>query len=334
MAKTSMVMKDIERPQRFEAVEATATYGRFEVEPFMRGFGMTVGHALRRLLLSSIVGTAVTAVRMQGAKHEFSSLPGMQEDVINVILNLKQLALKMDHDAPEKLTIDEKGPKTVTAADLKLKKGIEVINPELVIAHLNEDGHLKMELDIELGRGYRPVDNRQGAEIGRIPVDAAFSPVSRVHYQVVPTRVGQMTDFDKLILEVWTNGAISPQDAVAYAAKILKEHLQIFITFSEVDDTRPVNEDLSAEEQKILQLMDISVDEMDLSVRSSNCLRGINVGTLGELVDLSEQELLKARNFGAKSMTEIKDKVKEYGLRLGMRDEIAGLRARARRQQG
>ena len=165
-------------------------------------------------------------------------------------------------------------------------------------------------------------------------MDAAFSPVSRVHYQVVPTRVGQMTDFDKLILEVWTNGAISPQDAVAYAAKILKEHLQIFITFSEVDDTRPVNEDLSAEEQKILQLMDISVDEMDLSVRSSNCLRGINVGTLGELVDLSEQELLKARNFGAKSMTEIKDKVKEYGLRLGMRDEIAGLRARARRQQG
>lgn len=344
MAKTSIVMKDIERPNRFEASEESATYGRYEIEPFMRGFGMTVGHALRRMLLSSIVGTAVTAVRVQGVKHEFMSLRSqqgnkpcvMQEDIIDVILNLKQLALTMDHDGVEKLTIDEVGPKTVTAADLKLKKGVELVNPDLVLAHLNEGGHLKMELEVELGRGYRPVEKRESSEIGRIPVDAAFSPVRKVHYQVVPTRVGQMTDFDKLVLEVWTNGAISPKAAIAYAAKILKEHLQILITFEEIDDTRSRREELTPEEQKILELLDISVDELDLTVRSSNCLRGINVGSLGELVVLSEPELIKARNFGAKSMTEIKDKIKEYNLRLGMKDEIADLRARARKggQQG
>lgn len=331
MAKTSMIMKQVERPSKFETVEESATYGKYAVEPFMRGFGLTVGHALRRMLLSSIVGAAVTAVRVQGAKHEFSGLRGMQEDVIDVVLNLKQLALQTEHDGVEKVTLDVKGPKTVTAADLVLPAGLTLRNPELVLAHLNEEGHLKMELDVELGRGYRPVENRAGGEIGRIPVDAAFSPVRKVHYQVTPTRVGQMTDFDKLVIEVWTNGTISPKDAIAYAAKIVKEHMQIFITFEEIDDTRTVFEALNPDEQRLLEVLNLTVEELDLSQRPSNCLRGINIGTLGELASLSEAELMKARNLGKTTLQELKDKLTEHNLRLGMREEIEALRARAQR---
>jgi len=335
MAKKSIIMKDIEQPRKLEVVEETPNYGKIEIEPFMSGFGVTLGHAMRRMLLSSIVGAAVTSIKIQGIKHEFATLSGMQEDIIDLIFNLKKLAIKVEGTGPEKLTLDVKGDaktRVVTAADIKTKAGVEIINPELVLAHLNEDGHLKMELEVEIGRGYVGVDLKSKAEeIGRIHVDAMFSPVRKVNYRVEKCRVGQVTDFDKLIMEIWTNGAISVADAVAYAAKIIKEHMQVFINFDEVEEAEEAEEEMSPEELRLFDLLGTNVEEMELSVRASNCLRGANITSLIELVTMTEAELLKTRNFGSKSAQEIAARLTEMNLQLGMRPQIEELRAKAAR---
>jgi DNA-directed RNA polymerase subunit alpha len=297
------------------------TYGRFHVEPLERGFGITIGNSLRRILLSSLQGAAVTAVRINGVLHEFSTIHGVREDVTDIILNIKELLLKLHSDGPETLRLKVNKPGVVKAQDIQPNANVEILNPDHVIATLSGDGELDVEMVVKRGRGYIPAErNREeGQPIGTISVDALFSPIRKVNYTVTHSRVGQITDYDRLTLEVWTNGNVPPADAIAYAAKILKEQLSVFINFDEgevipkapeVPETAKLNENLFK-----------SVDELELSVRSANCLKNADIRYIGDLVQKTEAEMLKTKNFGRKSLNEIKEILSEKGLSLGMKLE-------------
>ncbi|OGF24588.1 MAG: DNA-directed RNA polymerase subunit alpha [Candidatus Eisenbacteria bacterium RBG_19FT_COMBO_70_11] len=297
----------------------TDGYGKFVIEPLERGFGITLGNALRRVLLSSLQGAAVTAVRIDGVLHEFSTLPGVIEDVTEIILNLKQVRLKLHGDGPKKGTFETRGKGEVRAGDLKVDADVVVVNPDLHIATLNRDGDLRMEVEINGGRGYVSADQHSATDrpIGVIAIDSLFSPVTRVNYHVEATRLGQRIDYDKLTIEVWTDRSILPSDAVAVAAKILRDHFQLFIHFEEPIEEE-VEEEVDEELERVRRLLDKSVEELELSVRSSNCLRAAEIKSIGDLVQKSEPEMLKYRNFGRKSLKEIQDILSEMGLSFGM----------------
>ncbi len=309
------------KPKALEAEEETLspTYGRFHVEPLERGFGITIGNSLRRILLSSLQGAAVTSVRIKGVLHEFSTIHGVREDVTDIILNIKELLVKMHTDGPETLRLKAEKPGVIKARDIQTSANVEILNPDHVIATLSEDGDLDMEMIVKRGRGYVPAErNREeGQPIGTIPIDALFSPIRKVNYTVTHSRVGQITDYDRLTLEVWTNGNITPADAVAYAAKILKEQLSVFITFDEGEAVPKATE--TPQSTKLNENLFKSVDELELSVRSANCLKNADIRYIGDLVQKTEAEMLKTKNFGRKSLNEIKEILAEMGLSLGMK---------------
>ncbi len=313
--------RDLIKPKALlvEKESLTPIYGKFFAEPLERGFGITLGNALRRVLLSSLQGAAVTSVRIEGALHEFTSLPGITEDVADIILNVKDMLLKMSTYEPRTMRIDAKGPRVITAGDLDTDSSIEILNKDLVLATVGEDGHLKLEMSARKGRGYVQAESNKTPNMaeGSIPIDSIFSPVKKVNYHVTNARVGQQTDYDKLTLEVWTDGSIQPEDAVAYAAKIIKDQLNIFINFEEdVEPEIPV--EIPAEAPFNENLLR-TVDELELSVRSANCLANASIKYIGDLVQKTESEMLKTKNFGRKSLKEIKEILAEMGLSLGMK---------------
>ncbi|HVO10929.1 MAG TPA: DNA-directed RNA polymerase subunit alpha [Vicinamibacteria bacterium] len=322
-----MLWKGFQKPKRLEVDRDTQTdhYGRFYAQPFERGFATTVGNALRRVLLSSIEGAAVTAVRVEGVLHEFSPIPGAMEDTTDLILNLKRVPLKMHVDHPKTLTLRTSEPGEVRAKHITPDADVEVLDPEAYIATLGAGATLAVEIRVKPGRGYVSADKNfdEDLSIGWIPLDSVHSPVKKVNYFVEQARVGQATDYEKLTLEVWTNGAVSPRDGVGLAAKLMKDHLQIFINLEEEDEeegveTPPV--EVSDEEKGALyEKLNKSVDEMELSVRSYNCLKNANIRTIGELVQKTEGEMLKTKNFGRKSLNEIKEILANMGLSLGMK---------------
>jgi DNA-directed RNA polymerase subunit alpha len=316
-----MLWKGFQKPKRLECESETltSTYGKFTAQPFERGFGTTIGNAMRRVLLSSIEGAAITAVRIDGVLHEFSSLPGVVEDVTDIILNLKRIPIKLHVDHPESLFIKAEGAGEVRAGQIQANPNIEILDPDSPIATLSEEGKLAMEMRVKRGRGYISADRNfdDDLSIGYIPIDSVHSPVRKVAYQVEDARLGQTTDYDKLTLEVWTDGSISPQDAVALGAKLLKDHMAIFINFEEAPAAE--KEELSEEAERLNENLNRSVDELDLSVRSYNCLKNANIRTIGDLVQKSEAEMLKTKNFGRKSLSEIKELLSEMGLSLGMK---------------
>jgi len=321
-----MLWKGFQKPKRLDADRESATdnYGRFYAQPFERGFATTVGNALRRVLLSSIEGAAVTAVRVEGVLHEFSPIPGAMEDTTDLILNLKRVPLKMHVDHPKTLLLRTSEPGEVRAKHITPDPDIEILDPEAYIATLGAGSTLAVEMRVKPGRGYVSADKNfdEDLSIGWIPLDSVHSPVKKVNYFVDQARVGQATDYEKLTLEVWTNGAVSPRDAVGLAAKLMKDHLQIFINIDGEDEeeTESVVVEVSDEEKGALyEKLGKSVDEMELSVRSYNCLKNANIRTIGELVQKSETEMLKTKNFGRKSLNEIKEILGEMGLSLGMR---------------
>ena len=297
----------------------TASYGKFYAEPLERGFGITLGNALRRVLLSSLQGAAVTTVRIDGALHEFTSLPGITEDVSDIILNIKDLLIKMRTWDQKTLRIDKRGPAEIRGSDVEVDSTVEILNKDLLLATVGPDGHLNMEMTCKKGRGYVQADGNKSANmpVGAIPIDSIFSPVKKVNYHVTNARVGQQTDFDKLTLEVWTDGSVSPEDAVAFAAKIIKDQLSIFINFEE--DVEPEIVIAPEPEQPFNENLLRSVDELELSVRSANCLANANIKYIGDLVQKTESEMLKTKNFGRKSLKEIKEILQEMGLQLGMK---------------
>jgi DNA-directed RNA polymerase subunit alpha len=305
-----------------EEESVTDTYGRFIAEPFERGYGMTIGNSLRRVLLSSIEGAAVTSIKIDGVLHEFSAIPGVLEDVTQIVLNVKQLVLRAHSRQPKTISVarDKKGP--VTAGDLAVDDTIEVINPDLQICTLAKPGKFRMEFEVSRGRGYVPADKhkKEGQPIGVIPVDALFSPVMRVDFSVEDTRVGQVTDYDRLILEVWTNGSMTPKDALLYASNILQRHLDLFVNYGSLPE-EPEEEEPTAVDEELQEKLKTPIAELELSVRSANCLREAQITTVGELVGKTPQELLKYRNFGKKSLQEIDDLLKGMGLTLGMSPE-------------
>ena len=302
----------------------TDFYGKFVCEPLERGFGITIGNSLRRVLLSSLQGAAITAVRLDGALHEFTTIDDVKEDVTDIILSLKEVVFQATQAKRYTLRLEKEGPAAVLAEDIRTEAeaGIRVLNPKQHVASVSRGGKLSMELMVGMGRGYVPAERNKEASmaIGWIPIDSLFSPVRKVNYTVTNARVGQMTDYDKLTLEVWTNGAVRPRDAVAYAAKILKEQLQIFINFQEQDEA-PTAARSSEAEPPLNENLFKSVEEFELSVRSANCLQNANITYIGELVQKTEADLLKTKNFGRKSLKEIKDKLAELGLNLGMHVE-------------
>jgi DNA-directed RNA polymerase subunit alpha len=318
---TTRNWRDLIRPRGIHVESDTLTefYGKFTAEPLERGYGITVGNSLRRILLSSLQGAAITALRVDSALHEFTTVSDVVEDVTDIVLNLKEVVLKAAQAKTYTVRIDKEGPGPVHARDIQLVDGLQVLNPEHVVATLDKKGPLAMELTVNVGRGYVPAERNKtpAMSIGTIPIDALFSPVRKVNYTVTNARVGQQTDYDKLTLEVWTNGAVRPQDAVAYAAKILKEQLSIFINFEETEETHYAAS--GSEEEPLNENLFRSVDELELSVRSANCLQNANIQLIGELVQRTEQDMLKTKNFGRKSLKEIKEILANMGLSLGMK---------------
>jgi DNA-directed RNA polymerase subunit alpha len=316
-----MKFKSLQMPKSLELDEASATdtYGIFTVEPLERGFGTTLGNALRRVLLSSIQGAAITSVKIDGALHEFSTLPNIREDVAEIIINLKKLRFSFIADEPQTLTLEADQAGEITAGSFTGGTGVEILNKDVVIATLDKGASLRIEVEVDTGRGFVLSEMQGQAEkpIGVITLDSNFSPVKRINFRVENTRVGQRTDYDKLILEIWTDGSISPMDAVSYAASILKNHLQIFISKEEEPAEEAVTE-VGDEWVRIHELLKRSVDELELSVRSSNCLRNADIKTIGDLVRKTESDMLKFRNFGRKSLKEISDILNSMGLHFGM----------------
>jgi DNA-directed RNA polymerase subunit alpha len=315
--------RELIRPRRLESdeEETEARYARFWCEPLERGFGQTLGNSLRRVLLSSLQGAAITSVRIEGVLHEFSTIPGVLEDVSDIVLNLKEVRLRMHAPGPRLLRVRRTGAGILTAGELVSDdSSIEVMNPEHKIATLSADAEVDMELTVDLGKGYRLAEGNKTEEmpIGTIPIDSIFSPVRKVNYSVTPARVGRETDFDRLNLEVWTDGAVAPVDAVAYAAKILKDQLSIFINFEEPEELPSAAKE---EGEPLNPHLFRSVDELELSVRSANCLQNANIRYIGELVQRTENEMLKTKNFGRKSLNEIKEVLHSMDLSLGMRLE-------------
>ena len=310
-------MIEIEKP-KIECIEMSDdfTFGKFVVEPLERGYGTTLGNSLRRILLSSLPGVAVTSIKIDGVLHEFSTVPGVAEDVTEIILNIKNLALKMHGDNTKILKIDVQGEKEILASDIICDSDIEIINPDLHIATLGEGHRFYMEMTVEKGRGYQTSEkNKQpGQPIGIIPIDSIFTPVKKVNYLIENTRVGQVTDFDKLVLEVWTNGTIKPDEAISFGAKILSEHLKLFITLTE--HVGNVEIMVEKEEDKKEKVLEMTIEELDLSVRSFNCLKRAGINTVEELTQKTEEDMMKVRNLGKKSLEEVQQKLEALGLGL------------------
>jgi DNA-directed RNA polymerase subunit alpha len=322
----------------FDTEKLTSTYGKFEIAPLEKGFGTTMGNSLRRILLSSLQGGAITAVKIDGVKHEFSTIKGVSEDVAEIILNLKEVRLLCHSQGPEKIEIHADKPGVIKAKDIITNENVEILNPEHHIATVNENGKLHIEMTVKMGKGYVPAEeNKEGGQsIDTLAIDAIFTPIHKVNYTVSQARVGQKTDFDKLTLEVWTNGSVKPQDAVAYSAKIMKEQLQIFINFDE-EKVKPKEEvvHIATNKSRVNENLLRKVDELELSVRSTNCLENADIKFIGELVQKSENEMLRTKNFGRKSLNEIKEILHEMGFSLGMKldaevsKEINGLRSKS-----
>jgi DNA-directed RNA polymerase subunit alpha len=315
--------RDMIKPKKVE-VSSTSTYGKFVCEPLERGFGITIGNALRRIILSSLHGAAITSVKFDDVMHEFSVIPGVLEDVSEVILNLKEVRLKLANTDPRTIHIDASGQGRVKASDIISDDGqVEILNPELHIATLSEEASFKMEMTVKVGKGYAlsEANKEEDAPIGTIPIDAVFSPIKRVNYVVTNARVGQKTDYDKLTLEIWTDGSIAPEDALAYAAKIFKEQMNIFINFDEsLEPSVSATED-HEHKSEFNENLYRTVDELELSVRSANCLKNANILKIYQLVQKTEAEMLKTKNFGRKSLNEIKEVLSEMDLSLGMKME-------------
>ncbi len=313
--------RDLIRPRSIQLEQDSGSdfYGKFTCEPLERGFGITIGNSMRRVLLASLQGAAITAVRMDSALHEFTTIADVVEDVTDVILNLKEIVFKAETPKTYTVRLEKEGPGIVTAGDIQLVDGLSVLNPDHAVATLDKKGPLSMELTVNVGRGYVPAERNKSATmpLGTIPIDALFSPIRKVNYTVQNARVGQQTDFDKLIIEVWTNGSVKPADAVSFAAKILKEQLSIWINFEETEETTYTAP--GQEEEPLNENLFRSVDELELSVRSANCLQNANIALIGELVQKSEADMLKTKNFGRKSLKEIKEILGTMGLSLGMK---------------
>ncbi len=308
----------------FDTQTITPYYGKFSCEPLERGYGITIGNSLRRILLSSIEGAAIVSVRIEGVPHEFTSIPGVMEDVTDIILNLKGVRLRLLGDRPRIVRIDKAGEGQVTAGDIQADDHVIVINPDWHIATLNKDGHLRMEMKVKRGRGYVPADRNRDEDdpIGTIPIDAIFSPIKKVAYNVSNARIGQITDYDRLTMEIYTDGSVGPQEAVSTAAKILRDQLSIFISEKELEEEmKPRQAEPARLPDEINEYLYRTVDELELSVRSANCLKNANIRLIGELVQKTEAEMLKTKNFGRKSLNEIKEILAEMGLSLGMKLE-------------
>jgi DNA-directed RNA polymerase subunit alpha len=316
-----MRVLEIEKPQ----IECEGTddekYGKFVLEPLERGYGTTLGNSLRRILLSSLPGTAVTSIKIEGIQHEFSTVPGVKEDVTEIILNLKKLAVKMTGDGSKKVIIDATGPMDLTAGDIKTDSTVEIFNPELHIATLEEDASIYMEINLARGRGYATADMNKSdsTPIGEIPVDSIYTPVRKANFSVENTRVGQVTDYDKLTLEVWTDGSVTPKEAVAIGAKIMQEHLRLFV---DLDDSTEEYEIMrEPAESAAEERLKMTIEELELSVRSFNCLKRANINTVEELTRKTEDDMMKVRNLGRKSLEEVKQKLRGLGLDLKADDE-------------
>ncbi len=315
------LLKGFKRPSKisFEHDELSPNYGRFIAEPFEKGYGLTIGNSLRRVLLSSIEGAAITAIKIEGVPHEFIAIDGVYEDVTRIILNLKKLRFSYESELQKVLHIVKNGPGELKGEDFNVDPDVRVLNPDLKLATLNEDGKIDMEVEIQRGRGYVPAElNKSNTEtVGVIPIDAIFSPVTKVNVKVEDTRVGQRTDYDKLIIELWTDGSVSPDDALAQAAKIIKDHMTIFINFEEdvEEETEVVDENI----EKMKTLLQKSIDELELSVRAYNTLKSLDIGLLEQLVQKTEDELKKSKHYSDVVIREIKEKLGEYHLSLGLK---------------
>lgn len=315
-------MIEIEKPRiSIEELDESGKYGKFVVEPLEPGFGITIGNSLRRVLLSSLPGTAVSFINIRGVEHEFDTIPGVLEDVPEIVLNIKSIVLKKTDDEPVKLIIEKKGSGEIKASDIELAPNVEIINPEQHIATLNEDADVYIEMSIEKGRGYEPSELKRDeiTEIGIIPMDSNFTPVEKVNWKVENTRVGQRTDYDRLILEVTTNGSMKADEATSLAAKVLTEHLELFIRLT--DHVSDINLMVEKEEDEKEKVLEMTVEELDLSVRSFNCLKRAGINTVEELIQKSENDMMKVRNLGSKSLQEVTEKLDELGLSLKPEEE-------------
>ena len=303
-----------------EELSQDGSYGRFVIEPLERGFGFTLGNALRRVLLSSLPGVAVTNIQIEGVQHEFSTVPGVTEDVAELILNLKGLSAKLYSDQPKTVTLDVKGPAEVKAKDIKVDDELEFVDPEAHIATLNEDAHLQMTLTVDKGRGYVSADKNKypNMPIGVIPIDSIFTPIKKVNYTVTDTRVGQITDYDKLTLELWTDGSVQPDEAISLAAKILTEHLTLFVSLTDQVTTISFTDQEEDTKGKVLEM---TIEELDLSVRAYNCLKRAGINTVAELVQRNQEDMMKVRNLGRKSLEEVEQKLEALNLSLRPSDE-------------
>ncbi|MBI4309794.1 MAG: DNA-directed RNA polymerase subunit alpha [Candidatus Omnitrophica bacterium] len=324
--------RDFQMPKRLDCDESSYinTYGKFIAEPFERGYGVTLGNSLRRILLSSIEGSAVTSIRIEGVSHEFTAMPGVLESVTEIVLNIKGLIVQSHSKAPKSVYIKANARGPIKAKDIISDEMIEILNPEHHIAALTQDIPFNMELEISRGRGYVPADQnkKEGAAVGAIAVDAIFTPIVKVNFTVENTRVGQRTDYDRLLLEIFTNGAISPKEALLYGANILQRHLDVFVAYGQLPEEEEQQEEVSVEEEALYTKLRLPISELELSVRSSNCLKDANIKTIGDLVRRQEAELLEFRNFGKKSLTEIADLLKAMGLSLGMKVDSKKLKAK------
>lgn len=315
-------MIEIQKPS-IECVEISpdGKYGKLVVEPLERGFGTTIGNSLRRVLLSSLPGAAVTSIKIDGVQHEFTTIEGVKEDVTDIVLNLKGLAVKMHCNEPRTIYLRAKGECVLTGADIECDADVEIMNPEIHIATLNKDADLNMEITVAKGRGYAVADKNKtpNQAIGVIPMDSIFTPISKVNYFIENTRVGQVTDYDKLTMEIWTNGTIAPDEAVAFAAKIISDHLDLFMQF--IDNVKNVEIMVKKEDEKKEKILEMSIEELDLSVRSSNCLKRAGINLVDDLVKKTEDEMMRVRNLGRKSLDEVTQKLASLGLSLKQRED-------------
>jgi DNA-directed RNA polymerase subunit alpha len=320
--------RDFQMPKRLDCDEATYTdtYGKFIAEPFEKGYGVTLGNSLRRILLSSIEGSAITSIKVDGVRHEFSTIPGVLESVTEIILNLKKVVLNSHSKVPKTVYLKAEKKGEIKAADIICDETVEVLNPDLHIATLTRDTRLHIELEVARGRGYVPAELNKKEGVDVIAIDSIFTPIVKVSFIAENTRVGQRTDYDRLIIEIWTNGGVNPKEALLYGANILQRHLDVFVSYGQLPEEEEEDEEVSVEEQALYDKLRLPISELELSVRSANCLKDANIKTIAELVKKSESELLTFRNFGKKSLTEINDLLKVMGLNLGMKVDAKKIR--------
>ena len=320
--------RDFQMPKRLDCDESvySDTYGKFIAEPFEKGYGVTLGNSLRRILLSSIEGSAVTSVRIEGVRHEFSTIPGVLESVTEIILNIKELVIRSHSKVPKIIHIRAEKKGEIKGADIVCDESMEILNPDLHIATLTRDARFFVEMEVARGRGYVPSEQNKKEGVDTIAIDSIFTPITKVNFRVENTRVGQRTDYDRLVTEIWTNGSINPKEALLYGANILQRHLDVFVSYGQLPEEEEEDEEISVEEQAMYEKLRLPISELELSVRSANCLKDANIKTISELVRKTESELLTFRNFGKKSLSEINDLLKAMGLSLGMKVDVKKLK--------